>query len=267
MARFVVFTDLDGTLLDHQTYTWAPARPALARLKATGTPLVLVSSKTRPEMEALRRELGNPDPFVSENGGAVFIPRGYGLSRPAEAEERAGYLVVVLGRPAAEIAAGFDRLAARLPVRALSRMDPAQVAALTGLTEEQARAAQAREFGEAFVVDEPGVPEAELARAVASLGLRLTRGGRFYHLLGENDKGRAVTLLTELYRQKNPDLITAGLGDSPNDEAMLAAVDRPFLVARPEGSFAAAQVPGLRRVALAGPAGFNQAVLGLLEAG
>lgn len=28
----LVFTDLDGTLLDHESYDWSPARPALNRL-------------------------------------------------------------------------------------------------------------------------------------------------------------------------------------------------------------------------------------------
>jgi len=264
MIDLVIFTDLDGTLLDHHTYDWTPARPALDRLARTGMPLVMVSSKTRPEIEALRRAMGNRHPFVSENGGAVFIPDDYALDIPPEADQMDEYRVLVLGRPAAEIAVAFDRLAARLPVRALSRMTIPEIVALTGLTPEQASGARNREFGEAFILDEPEAGEERLAEAVRDLGLRLTRGGRFYHLLGENDKGRAVSLLADLYRRKNPGLITAAIGDSPNDRPMLAVVDRPFLVARPDGGHAKIDRPGLTRLPLAGPAGFNQAVLSLL---
>jgi len=264
MPNLVVFTDLDGTLLDHYTYDWTPARPALEGLERTGTPLVLVSSKTRPEIEALRRVLGNRHPFVPENGGAVFIPEDYELDLPPEAVSIDRYRVLVLGRPAAEIAAAFDQMAARLPVRALSRMTIPEIAALTGLSPDQAAGAKNREFGEAFILDNPEVGEEQLAAAVRDLGLRLTRGGRFYHLLGENDKGRAVALLADLYRRKNKKLITAAVGDSPNDRPMLAVVDRPFLVARPDGGYAEIDWPGLTRIPLAGPAGFNQAVLSLL---
>ena len=72
--HLIIFSDLDGTLLDHDDYRWQAAGPALGRLKDAGIPLVLNSSKTMPEIRALREELGNIDPFIVENGAAVIIP-------------------------------------------------------------------------------------------------------------------------------------------------------------------------------------------------
>lgn len=265
MERFIVFTDLDGTLLDHNTYAYADALPALSKLRQTQTPLIMVSSKTRREIETLRRELDNDHPFIPENGGAVFVPKGYDLPLPSESVEVEDYHILVLGTQSEELAAAFDRLERRLPVRALSRLSSKDVADLTGLSLTQAEAARRREFGEAFVVDGPEIKESELRNEVSKLGLRLTRGGRFWHLLGENDKGRAVTLLSGLYRQKDPDLVTVACGDAPNDEPMLAVVDRPFLVAKPEGGHRSIDLPRLTRIGLPGPAGFNQAVLSLWD--
>ena len=71
MMSLVVFSDLDGTLLDHYTYSFEDARPALGRLRAAGVPLVLCTSKTRAEIAPLRDALRNTHPFISENGGAV----------------------------------------------------------------------------------------------------------------------------------------------------------------------------------------------------
>ena len=62
---FLVFTDLDGTLLDHDTYGWEAASPALAQCRERGIPIVLVSSKTRAEMDNLRRRMGLSMPFIS----------------------------------------------------------------------------------------------------------------------------------------------------------------------------------------------------------
>jgi len=265
MTRFVVFTDLDGTLLDHHTYAYVDALPALSKLRQTQTPLIMVSSKTRREIEALRSELENDHPFIPENGGAIFVPKGYDLPLPDEAVEAGDYHVLVLGRRNEELAAAFDRLARVVAVRALSRLSSEEVADLTGLTMAQAEAAREREFGEAFIVDDPEIKESVLRNEVHKLGLRLTQGGRFWHLLGENDKGRAVTLLSRLFRQRHPDIVTAACGDAPNDEPMLAAVDRPFLVARPEGGHRPIDIPRLAKTDLPGPAGFSQAVLSLWD--
>ena len=74
--QLLVFTDLDGTLLDHHTYRFQAASPALERLREAGIPVILNSSKTRPEMESLQQQLGIEAPFIVENGAAAIIPAG-----------------------------------------------------------------------------------------------------------------------------------------------------------------------------------------------
>ena len=83
--RRLVVTDLDGSLLDHHSYDYGPAEPAMAALEASGIPLVLASSKTRAEIRALRDALGNRHPYIVENGAAVIFPDGYLPSLPAAA--------------------------------------------------------------------------------------------------------------------------------------------------------------------------------------
>ena len=83
--RLAIFTDLDGTLLDHDTYEWSPARPMLDRIREEGWPLVFVTSKTRAEVEGLRTEMEVDEPFIVENGAAAFFPPRYGdLELPGE---------------------------------------------------------------------------------------------------------------------------------------------------------------------------------------
>ena len=90
MKKTVIFTDLDGTLLDAADYSYAEAQPALGQVAESGTPLVLCSSKTRAELEVYRKRLANAHPFISENGGGIFIPIGY-FSVSIDAERSAGY--------------------------------------------------------------------------------------------------------------------------------------------------------------------------------
>jgi mannosyl-3-phosphoglycerate phosphatase len=257
----IIYTDLDGTLLDHDTYSWDAAREVLDRVRSSRIPLVFVSSKTRLEIEALRRMLDNKDPFIPENGGAVCVPAASGLEVPASARRIEGYGVIVLGTGIEEMAEKFDRLARDFPIRAFSRMPAAEAAALVGMSREQVRAAQQREYGEAFIFARQDVFLPAFEAAAGRLGLRVTRGGRLFHLLAGNDKGRAVRLLTGLYQEKYGRVATIGVGDAPNDEPLLAAVDLAYQVARPDGSHARLNVPGIARVPGIGPVGFSQAVL------
>ena len=73
----IIFTDLDGTLLDHNTYSFKKAFPALRIIKKKKIPLIICTSKTKGEIEHYRKKLKNNHPFVSENGGAIFIPKDY----------------------------------------------------------------------------------------------------------------------------------------------------------------------------------------------
>lgn len=263
----VVFSDLDGTLLDHHTYSHGPARPALDALARRGYPLVLCSSKTRAEMIPLQAELAVSGPLICENGGGVFAPEGHPVTALGEGWRAGpeGWMLLPLGMDYAELRRRFGRFKDRFGARGFGDLSDAEVAELTGLDPRRAARAREREFNEPVVLPEPERQEAAFLAAAREQGLQVTRGGRFYHLLGGGDKGRAVRLLSDLYRRLHPELITAGLGDAPNDASMLAAVDRPFLVARPGGDHAELAMEGLVRTTLPGPAGFNQAVLGLLQ--
>ncbi|MBS1241574.1 MAG: mannosyl-3-phosphoglycerate phosphatase, partial [Gemmatimonadetes bacterium] len=175
--RLVVFTDLDGTLLSHEGYDWAPAWPAIAALKARGVPLVFTSSKTRSEIERWRRRMGNTDPFISENGGALWIPAGLGL--PAAGAVRiGGYDRVAIGTPYNRLRQALPRLAEAvgIPLRGFADMSDAEIVERTGMTADEIGPARHREYDEPFVPARPLTPSEErhLEQAAASSGLRIT---------------------------------------------------------------------------------------------
>ena len=90
----MVVSDLDGCLLDAETYAYDAARPALARLASAGWPLVLCSGKTRAEMGILAQSLGLAQPFIVENGGAiVFPPSSFDGDVPGAREAEGGRIL------------------------------------------------------------------------------------------------------------------------------------------------------------------------------
>ncbi|MCU0535678.1 MAG: HAD-IIB family hydrolase, partial [Hydrococcus sp. Prado102] len=62
--KFLIFTDLDGTLLNQDDYAYEAAIPVLEKLKTQQIPVVPVTSKTRQEVETLRQEIKLEDPFI-----------------------------------------------------------------------------------------------------------------------------------------------------------------------------------------------------------
>jgi len=269
----IIFTDLDGTLLDHKTYSFKAALPALELVKEKRIPLVFCSSKTRAEIEYWRQRLENLHPFISENGGGIFVP----LSYFPEDDIRAvwpktqvinGYFVIVLGTPYALLRTALEELRRDgFDVKGFGDMTETEVAETTGLSREEAELAKRREFDEPFIVHgDQGKIEA-LLDSIREKGLRCSQG-RFYHLMGENDKGKAVEMLKGLYQRKLGDITTIALGDSPVDFPMLEKVDYPILVRNYKGEHdRRISLPNLIKAEGIGPDGWNRALLSLIRDG
>jgi mannosyl-3-phosphoglycerate phosphatase len=264
--RILIFTDLDGSLLNHGDYSYEEARPALARITESGWPLIMVTSKTRPEVVFLQEQMGLDEPFVVENGAAIFFPPSYGgYALPAPSEE-GGYRIIRLGERYETVRRFLEDLPPELTVYGFGDMTEEELQAATGFPPERARLARAREFTEPFLpVEEEKVRAlAELARGK---GLKIIRGGRFFHMVGEGqDKGRTVKIARDVFQAEwNEPCITIGLGDSQNDVPMLEAVDVPILIPNPEGSPPEIGWDRLVRARFPGSRGWCEALLEVLN--
>jgi mannosyl-3-phosphoglycerate phosphatase len=206
--------------------------------------------------------------FIVENGGAVFVPEGHFPVEVPASRKNSGYLAVELGTSYARILDIFSRMKERLPgrLRGFSDLSVEEVARLTALSREEAVRAKKREYDEPFFLDDPETDLAVVREMAASAGLSITQG-RFFHLTGDNDKGRAVRVVEDIYaRAEGKTFRTIGLGDSPNDLPLLENVDYPVLVQKPGGRYE----PSIRldNLILApgeGPVGWCAAVRDLVE--
>ncbi len=232
-AQPIIYTDLDGTFLDHHTYSFAESLPALRAAQGRNIPVVFCSSKTRAEIEFIRTQAEVADPFIVENGGAIYIPENYFPFEIPKSVAWDGYKVIGLGTPYFNLVATLHSLRAGLPgqITGFSDMTVEEVAAECGLPMEDAARAKNREYDEPFKISDPDPATIDfLMPLIIQAGLRCSQGGRFYHLHGNNDKGIAVEMLTRLFQRKHGEVFTIGLGDSLNDLPMLDAVDLPMLV-------------------------------------
>ncbi|MEO6037533.1 MAG: HAD-IIB family hydrolase, partial [Saprospiraceae bacterium] len=230
----VLFTDLDGTLLDHHTYSADGALPTLRQLTAHRIPLVFCSSKTFAEQIYLQRQLGLSQPFILENGSGIAIPTDYFAAGNGAVDKRMeGYdIVSLVSSTAADIRATLTRM--KGPI-GFAHASDAALSTATGLSGAALGRARDRWFTETLL-ESPSPEQLALWQpAFERNGWMLSRGGRFYTIMDAGtDKGKAANWLAEKFRQNRQQApLLAAIGDSPNDAALLAGVDYPYLVQQP----------------------------------
>ncbi|MES9972494.1 MAG: HAD-IIB family hydrolase [Candidatus Thiodiazotropha sp.] len=251
---WLVFTDLDGTLLDHNSYDHREAVPALRKLRERQIPVILVSSKTHAELADLMQKLELEGPMIGENGAVIIYPGEAPQIAPPGYLQIRDYLVDSRTNPNYETLGFGD-------------MTVEEVMASTGLQQEAAKLAMQRLGSEAFIWQGSEGELKQFRQDVARTGLRLLKGGRFYHLLGDTDKGKAVKYVTRHLKNKGYTITkTIGLGDSDNDREMLLAVDVPVIVRKHDGTHIELdRRPDAMVTDLPGPAGWNQAIQYLIQ--
>lgn len=242
----LVFTDLDGTLLDHDTYEPGDAAETLKQLLNAGASVFFCSAKTLSEQKALARHLDVEVGYITENGAEAVLssfdmPHRFGVGYD-QIRETAAAAAAQLG----------------LELRGYGDMTVQEVAAATNMPLDQASRAKERCCTETLV----GLSDdnaARLARTLADSGLHLQRGARFWSIQGDHDKGRAVQWVIAEMRQRGVGGDSFGIGDGPNDVEMLVAVDHPILVKRPDSTWAELGIPGVLRIDAVGPDGWVKA--------
>lgn len=252
----IIFTDLDGTLLDHHSYSWQPAQTALQQLRERQIPLVLCTSKTAAEVSRLHRELELTSPFIVENGAGIIL---------TPTKDSAHFF----GTSYAELIALLQQLREQRGYRFLGFNDfsVADVAAATGLETTKAELAKQRLCSEPIRWDDSEKALDRFKQDLAAHQLQLLRGGRFYHVLSQQaDKGTALRWLLANYPgNTRNDWYSIALGDGPNDQSMLEAAELAVVIPSVSGL---SPKPKSRSVIYAsepGPVGWNRTVLNILK--
>lgn len=235
MTTLLIFTDLDGTLLDHHTYSFKPALATLQSLKTFSIPCVINTSKTFVELMSLRQELNHQDAFIVENGSAVYIPKHLRLFVDETLEDCGDYWRKSFGPKRDELIQLTNDKQEKYTFKRFSEMTWQELVSITGLTEENAKQAMQREFTEPMVWTDSNLALNTLREDLAPFGVQIQKGGRFAHLMGEHcDKANAMLWLKELYEQQSEeDITTMALGDGENDVGMLSKADIPVVIRSP----------------------------------
>ncbi len=243
---YIIFTDLDGTLLNHEDYSFDEAKEMLDFIKTKNIPLIFTTSKTKKECEILQEQIGIQAPFIVENGACIF-----GLEDGD----------IQLGLHYSDIRVFMDSIKEAFTIKAFSDMSVESVMEYTGFDYNLAVMAKQRDFSEPFLIkDERRLSELEVL--AEKVGMKILKGGRFYHCVGiGQDKGKAVSKVLDIYHDRH----SVGLGDNYNDIDMLKVVDTPVLIPHHQGKYIDTHIDKLYKAPHKGSLGWNESLKEILK--
>jgi len=259
--KAIFFTDIDGTLIDHNNYCYDESLRGIDFLKEKSIPLIAVSSKTFEEVSLLMKKLELDYPFAFENGSGIAYPSKNGDD-----------CTLKLNGPGIEKLENFItelEILAERPLTGITSLSEEEISYITGLDLHSAAFAKKRKTTLPFIVEENNLlSDSEIINLNELLidhDFYVTKGGRFNHLIPSGSgKGEAVKIIIEFYKDKFKDeILTAAAGDSLNDIPMLEAVDYSYVIRKPDGSFM--NFMNGKIMNSAGPAGFSEAVNDFLK--
>ncbi len=252
-AHILIVTDLDGTLLDHHTYSWQAAKPAMAQARTYNIPIIPCTSKTLPETQKLIHDMDLAGPIIFENGSGIALANGD---------------IIDLAPRYYEILETLDDLKHHnnFDFVGFNAMSVQQIAEHTQLSLEDAANAKKRRYSEPFLWQGDASSLAYFEKMCQPLNIDIVQGGRFYHALSQGvSKQRAIE---QLKQQLNiPDAHIIALGDSNNDIAMLSQADTAIIVNNPTRNFPLLphSQNSIHYTSAYGPLGWNDAITDLLN--
>lgn len=266
---FLIFSGFDGLIADQDTSAIAEVFSTLDLLRSRNIPLIITTDRTSEEIFPTLLGIRHRDPFIVENGGAIYIPEG-ALTIPFNYKRiEKEYKVIEFGIGHDSILQHLERLRHRsgFQILGLSEMSPTKASDMGSFTLEEIRSIQARNYSEPALFGGNSDEFQNLKLELESSGLRITQRGNYHLITGDHDAGSAIRFLIQLYREewKVEKINTIGLGDNYIDAPMLHAVDQPVLVRKPNGKFDS-QVGrrGLRFTRFPGLVGWSQAIIALV---
>ena len=254
---------MDGTLLDHENYSYKAAEPTLEFIRNNNIPLIFTTSKTAVEVEELCKKTNFFHPFISENGGLLAIPENYFSKQ----ETLHKYNKNVVGKPRKEITLILKNLSSSYKFKSFNDMSIEELVNHTGLKPSQAHHANQRDSTEPLLwLDDPK-KLISFTTQLEQKDLRLVSGGRFHHVMGIHDKATTMTTLLKKFEDNGyRKIISIALGDSPNDLQMLQNAEYGIVIPNPHApNMCVDNHANLRKAEHPGPQGWNDSLLTLLK--
>ena len=218
-----IVTDVDGTLMDH-SYDLTPAKEIIKKLQKLSIPIILCTSKTSAEVKVIRKELNLTDPYIVENGAAIY----------GESLEKVNGQII-LGKRYETLEDILNSISKEVDYKLipLNKLTDQEATDLTGLKGNSLNLMRDRHWSMPFL-NPPSFLEERIKKCCKKFKVDIFKGNRMSHLLSiDSNKGKAIDALKKYFKKQKIQII--GLGDSPNDLPLLLNSDFRIVIPGVDG--------------------------------
>ena len=222
--KILIFTDLDGSILDRDTFKFDQIKQYMKKLLNSGVIIIPNSSKTESEIIEFNQELGENLAYISENGSVINGLNILNSNFPNK---------IILSREKEEL---IDIFKNKVPenlqrkCKFISNLNKKDQISIFGLNENKLKNALKRKYTEPFLFEGNKIEKKDLLKILKKKSLTMQEGGRVINLCDNVNKVKSMNKILRIYKKIESYIKVIAVGDNYNDLDMLKNSDLPCLV-------------------------------------
>ena len=223
--QIIIFTDLDGSLLDKDTFEFHEIKDYFRDLVSKGIKIIPNSSKTKAELSNFNKQYNLNLSFIAENGSSI-----HGLNLIHENLPNN----IFLSRTVDEIYKIYNQNVTdnlKEKVTFILNLKSNEQQEIFGLSLEKMSLAIKRDHSIPIQFNGTESEKKEFIKIMKNSGLTIQTGGRIMNVCDNVNKSVAMSEAIRLMtKELDNEIITIGVGDNENDIEMIKMTDYPCLV-------------------------------------
>lgn len=223
--KLLIFSDIDGTFLSHDTYSMGALFKYIKNLNIDFE-VIFNTSKTYEETAKINKKLQFNFPFIVENGACIFFPKNYMnniLKKKKLLKYKEHFCYKISRLEPNKVINLLSNIRKKYSFKFYNELSDKELKNITQLKISDIRLSQNRQFSNPILWMD-SIKKKETFKkefCLSNAGLLIFDGGKFLHILDKYDKGVALQQFLKIINLKKNSFKTISLGDSENDIPML----------------------------------------------
>ena len=223
--KILIFTDLDGSLLDKETFKFDVIKDYFKELVRNGIIIIPNSSKTEAELLDFNEQNNLDLSFIADNGSSIHRLNKIHQNLPDK---------IIISRTKDEIRNIYEEnisLDFKNKITHILELEIEKQQKILELPLDKVKLAIKRDHSLPIKFNGTEIEKNEFTKILKNSGLTIQTGGRIMNVCDNVNKSIAMSKALQLIRkQLDDEIITIGVGDNENDIEMIKQTNYPCLV-------------------------------------